>query len=576
MLNYKFRNAVVLGILGLLVFSCLSTAGLSTEKTENTIQIDNYRMVEENKFTNAESNEAVFDWPMFRHDNNHTGYTKGVGDIKAPVKKWTNKTKDLVFSSPAIGNIDNDGALEVVVGSNDKKVYALYGTNGTEKWRFPTGGRVYSSPAIGDIDNDGQVEVVVGSDDHKLYAINGRTGEEKWRFTTGDGVQSSPALGDIDNDGQIDIVVFGSYDYNVYALYGTNGTEKWRFTTGHSADTSPAIGDIDNDEQAEVVIGSYDHNVYALYGTTGEEKWRFPTGGRVYSSPAIGDIDNDGQVEVVVGSDDHKLYAINGRTGEEKWNYLTGDMVKTSPAIGDIDNDGQVEVVVGSDDGYIHAINGTTGEKKWKFRIGYLFAPAWSSPAICDIDNDTFVDVVVGSNDGYIYAINGTTGEEKWKFATQYAGSVENAAVFSSPALGDIDDDGFIEVVVGCYDKKVYALDDDETPPECEIVKPREGFVYLKNVEVMPFFMTVVLGGITVQVDVSKDVSRIDRVEFNVNGELKGLGLWNPIKKYWEWDWYEFRCGLCTLEVVAWDKAGRSGYNEIGLFYCCIRGLPSR
>ena len=76
-------------------------------------------------------------------------------------------------SSPALGDLDGDGKLEVVVGSHDDKIYALNhdGTN-VPGWPITTGGSVFSSPALGDLDNDGLVEIVVGSNDNKIYAFN--------------------------------------------------------------------------------------------------------------------------------------------------------------------------------------------------------------------------------------------------------------------------------------------------------------------------------------------------------------------------------------------------------------------
>jgi len=85
-----------------------------------------------------------------------------------------------VESSPALGDIDGDGKLEIVVGSNDDKLYALNGEDGSVLWSYTTGGDIVSSPALGDIDGDGKLEIVVGSNDDKLYALNGElTGIEK-------------------------------------------------------------------------------------------------------------------------------------------------------------------------------------------------------------------------------------------------------------------------------------------------------------------------------------------------------------------------------------------------------------
>jgi len=95
---------------------------------------------------------------------------------------WSFSTGGGVSSSPAIGDIDGDGKLDVIVGSGDTKVYAIRG-DGTLLWSFSTGGFVSSSPAIGDIDGDGKLDVIVGSRDNKVYAIK-----------TGGGVPSDELL----------------------------------------------------------------------------------------------------------------------------------------------------------------------------------------------------------------------------------------------------------------------------------------------------------------------------------------------------------------------------------------------
>ena len=223
-------------------------------------------------------------------------------------------------------------------------------------WSFETGGAVHSSPSLGDIDNDGKLEVVVGSWDNKIYALNGENGSLLWSYTTGRWVYSSPSLGDIDNDGKLEVVV-GSWDGKIYALNGEDGSLLWSYTTGDYVVSSPALGDIDNDGKLEVVVGSDDNKIYALNGENGSLLWSYTTGDYVSSSPSLGDIDNDGKLEVVVGSNDGKIYALNGEDGSLLWSYKTGDWGESSPSLGDIDNDRKLEVVVGSDDDKIYAIS---------------------------------------------------------------------------------------------------------------------------------------------------------------------------------------------------------------------------
>ena len=93
--------------------------------------------------------------------------------------QWKYITRDDVISSPAIGDVDGDKKLEIIIGSYDSNVYCLSG-NGSLEWKFETGGGVSSSPAIGDVDDDGGLEVVVGSGDNNIYCLGVRGFRVYW------------------------------------------------------------------------------------------------------------------------------------------------------------------------------------------------------------------------------------------------------------------------------------------------------------------------------------------------------------------------------------------------------------
>lgn len=388
-------------------------------------------------------------WPTFRHDKHHTGLSPLTGDMDFVEYLWSQMIGNKVRSSPALGDIDEDGRLEVVACSDldsVDNVYALNAEDGSLLWSYALDRWVESSPALGDIDGDGRLEAVVGSHDGNVYAFNGEDGRVLWAFTTGLDIHSSPALGDIDDDGKLEVII-GSEDHNVYALNGEDGSLLWSYTTGHVVRSSPAVGDVDLDGKLEVLIGSFDGNVYAFNGDDGSLCWSYATGTWVWSSPTVGDIDDDGQhFEVVVGSDDGTIYTLNGEDGSLLWSTKVGK-VESSPAFGDIDGDGSTEVVIGSSDHNVYALKGEDGSFLWSYTTD---GAVRSSPALADIDSDDSLEVVVGSFDGKIYALNGGDGHFLWHFPT--------GAVRSSPALGDIDSDGRLEVVVSSYDGRVYAL----------------------------------------------------------------------------------------------------------------------
>ncbi|PID58815.1 hypothetical protein CSB45_02110 [candidate division KSB3 bacterium] len=318
-------------------------------------------------------------------------------------------------------------------------------------WPQDTGAPVNSSPVIGDIDNDGIQEIVVGSDNNMVYAWKpDGTLMPGWPVTTGDSVRSSPALADLNGDGHLDIVV-GSFDNKVYA-WNFNGTllPGWPAVTGSVIYSSPAVGDIDGDQLPEVVIGSFDNKVYAWNADgTVVRGWPKPTGLFVYSSPALADLDQDGIVEVIVGTDNHRVFAWKGDgTAIEGWPAATEHVVPSSPAVGDLDNDGELEVIVGSWDKVF--VWNRYGERKsgWPVIAGHQIP---SSPALGDLTNDGRLEVVIGCKDGKVYA-----WDANGQLVTGWP-TVTDAEIVGSPVLGDLNGDGVLEVVIGSKDSKVYA-----------------------------------------------------------------------------------------------------------------------
>ena len=81
-----------------------------------------------------------------------------------------------------------------------------------------------------------------------------------------------------------------------------------------------------------------------------------------------------------------------------------------------------------------------------------------SSPVIADLDGDGFLEIVVGSYDSKVYAwhANGTL-VAGWPQST-------GDYVESSPAIADLDGDDSLEIVVGSLDGKIYAWHADGTP----------------------------------------------------------------------------------------------------------------
>jgi hypothetical protein len=352
---------------------------------------------------------------------------------------WTTNLGPSIGSSPSVGDVDGDGDLEIAIGVawwpwDQPGSIALLDHNGQVLWRVATQDRpgdpdnvpegVVSTPAMGDLNNDGYLEIVVGSFDQELYVLDYQGNHlPGWPYWMKDTTWGSPALADINNDGYLDIII-GSFanrhssgcadmicgwlhvlDYTAQSLPG------WpKLLPGH-IDSSPAVADIDNDCQLEIIVGSgretgYPDRFHKVYAFESDGQfmagWPQATGGYVNGSPAIADIDGDKDFEIFAGASDGKLYAWK-HTGERisGWPITVRDSTNTirpltsisSPTIVDADGDGQVELFVGA--GWDLVGYETNGNQMNDDYMIHSWYPVAATPAWGDFDNDGLLELTV-------------------------------------------------------------------------------------------------------------------------------------------------------------------------------------
>jgi len=243
------------------------------------------------------------------------------------------------YSSPCFADIDNDGDKDLFMGC-DRSV-AFYRNTGTAS--APAFTQVTDSiplnvsnfnyaPALGDLDNDGKKDMVLG-----YYALarlryfrnTGTLASPVFTYTpsqldTMNLSQSSfPCLADLDNDGDLDILAGNSSGKITY--YKNNGTASlfnFQFITNNYSsinvgnDAAPNLGDLDGDGDLDLLVGNRVGQI-AFYRNTGSlSNPVFTLITTNYSGinafqnsvPAIVDINNDSDPDLFVGNTKGGLY----------------------------------------------------------------------------------------------------------------------------------------------------------------------------------------------------------------------------------------------------------------------------
>lgn len=211
---------------------------------------------------------------------------------------------EIIMAAPAVGDIDIDGIIDVVVGTWDNNVFAVSAADSIKSgFPYATAGRINIAPVLANLSGDAKLEIAVGSDDGKLYLI-GYDGGLLNQVTTTSFIRGGIALHDVDNNGYPELF-WGGYDSKLHAYDLSAGTELsgWPINVGQTIASAPAIADLNNDGSVEIICAHTGGRVLA-YNLDGSVVDNFPVAvtGSIESSPSIQDIDGDGDYEILIGT----------------------------------------------------------------------------------------------------------------------------------------------------------------------------------------------------------------------------------------------------------------------------------
>ncbi|MGB0638683.1 MAG: S8 family serine peptidase [Myxococcota bacterium] len=411
-------------------------------------------------------------------------------------------------SSPVLIDLDDDGILEILIGTADGVVLAIRG-DGTAVEGWPvrvddrldvhreaagyssgdvdpgTGDYFISTVGAGDLDGDGVLEVIGATGWGGIYAWNldgsrvdgfpywsiGRTSEEiNVNFTYDQGFMGAPSMRDLDGDGTDEIVI-GGMDGRLYVVDGT-GSDWGPYPIEICFPGSPERDFVDR-----------------MCGVMGD---------RIITSPLIADIDGDGDFEIGLGTNeavDGGRYSASYMTGTPApgWPRLDAGLVNeaallplvgqghpASMAAADMDGDGDLEILnpimlgqtdIFSHDGTVH-LELPYHEGDWG--VGHnvdlpSVVQMVNNPSFGDLDGDGLPDPIQGGAGALwlaslamtqhydfqhaVVAWSGVTGEVLPGWPRQ----IEDIQFFVAPAVADVSGDGNAEAIYGSGGYMLYA-----------------------------------------------------------------------------------------------------------------------
>lgn len=290
-----------------------------------------------------------------------------------------NFNNNWMINAPAVSDLDDDGIMEIVfcerITSGPSRVHIVdpQGNPYNANWPVELPGTPAFTPSIGDVNNDGIMNVVISTSAGEMYVFNTDTGQTIAGFpATTPGISysyQSPILVDLDGDETLEIVGSNHGDNPAFYVMKSDGTyvTGWPYTINEWTYSPPSVADVNDDGVYELFFGNRNTSgdgttpLDVIYGFDPDGNlipdFSVNKYGGTEGVMTIADVNGDGIQDVifpsvVLGNDGNGFihaYSLDG-SGEIAGFPLRprGFTFINGAVLGDVNNDGLLNLVANS------------------------------------------------------------------------------------------------------------------------------------------------------------------------------------------------------------------------------------
>lgn len=290
-----------------------------------------------------------------------------------------NFNNNWMINASALSDVNDDGVMEIIfcerVSSNQGFIHIVDvdGNPYNANWPVELPGTPAFTPSIGDVNNDGTMNVVIATSSGQMFVLDVETGQPISGFpTSGNGISfsyQSPILVDLDGDENLEIVGSNHGDNPGFYVMKYDGTyvSGWPYTINEWTYSPPTVADVNDDGTYELFFGNRNTSgdgttpLDVIYGFNPEgvliPDFSVNKYGGTEGVMTIADVNGDGIMDiifpsVVLGGDGNGFihaYSLDG-SGELAGFPLRpkGFTFINGAVLGDVDGDGLLDLTANS------------------------------------------------------------------------------------------------------------------------------------------------------------------------------------------------------------------------------------